>query len=90
MSVAEGTVVSAGWAGGGGKQVRIRHSGGYESYYLHLSAFGPGIRAGVRVKQGQMIGRVGATGTATARSCLPTSSTPPSTGSWRRASSPCC
>jgi murein DD-endopeptidase MepM/ murein hydrolase activator NlpD len=65
VSVAEGTVVSAGWAGGGGKQVRIRHAGGYESYYLHLSAFGPGIRAGVRVKQGQMIGRVGATGTAT-------------------------
>ncbi|MEX2270813.1 MAG: M23 family metallopeptidase [Vicinamibacterales bacterium] len=65
VSVAEGTVVSAGWAGGGGKQVRIRHAGGYESYYLHLSAFGAGIRAGARVKQGQMIGRVGATGTAT-------------------------
>lgn len=66
LSVADGTVVSAGWAGGGGKQVRIRHGNGYESYYLHLSAFGPGIRAGARVKQGQMIGRVGATGTATA------------------------
>ena len=66
LSVADGVVVSAGWAGGGGKQVRIRHSSGYESYYLHLSAFGSGIRAGVRVKQGQMIGRVGATGTATA------------------------
>jgi len=65
VSVAEGTIVSAGWAGGGGKQVRIRHAGGYESYYLHLSAFAPGIRAGARVKQGQMVGRVGATGTAT-------------------------
>lgn len=65
VSVAEGTVVSAGWAGGGGKQVRIRHAGGYESYYLHLSAFGPGIRPGARVTQGQMVGRVGATGTAT-------------------------
>lgn len=65
VSVAEGTVVSAGWAGGGGKQVRIRHSNGYESYYLHLSAFAPGIRPGARVNQGQMIGRVGATGTAT-------------------------
>ncbi len=65
VSVADGVVVSAGWAGGGGKQVRIRHSSGYESYYLHLSAFGAGIRSGVRVKQGQMIGRVGATGTAT-------------------------
>lgn len=65
VSVADGVVVSAGWAGGGGKQVRIRHGNGYESYYLHLSAFGSGIRAGARVKQGQMIGRVGATGTAT-------------------------
>lgn len=65
VSVADGVVVSAGWAGGGGKQVRIRHSSGYESYYLHLSAFGAGIRPGVRVKQGQMVGRVGATGTAT-------------------------
>lgn len=65
VSVAEGTVVSAGWSGGGGKQVRVRHAGGYESYYLHLSAFAPGLRAGDRVKQGQMLGRVGATGTAT-------------------------
>ena len=65
VSVAEGTVVSAGWAGGGGKQVRIKHAGGYESYYLHLSAFGPGLRPGARVSQGQFIGRVGATGTAT-------------------------
>jgi murein DD-endopeptidase MepM/ murein hydrolase activator NlpD len=66
VAVADGKVVSAGWAGGGGKQVRIRHSNGYESYYLHLSAFGAGIHAGAAVRQGQMIGRVGATGTATA------------------------
>ncbi len=65
VAVASGTVVSAGWAGGGGNQVRLRHSGGYETYYLHLSAFGPGIRAGVHVDQGQVIGRVGSTGTAT-------------------------
>jgi murein DD-endopeptidase MepM/ murein hydrolase activator NlpD len=65
VSVAQGVVVSAGWAGGGGNQVRIRHSNGYESYYLHLSAFGTGIRAGARVAQGQVIGRVGSTGTAT-------------------------
>ena len=38
---------------------RLRHSGGYETYYLHLSAFGPGIRAGAHVDQGQVIGRVG-------------------------------
>jgi murein DD-endopeptidase MepM/ murein hydrolase activator NlpD len=65
VAVASGTVVSAGWAGGGGNQVRIRHDGGTETYYLHLSSFGPDVRAGARVDQGQMIGRVGSTGTAT-------------------------
>jgi murein DD-endopeptidase MepM/ murein hydrolase activator NlpD len=65
VAVASGTVVSAGWAGGGGRQIRIRHAGGLESYYLHLSSFAAGIRAGARVEQGQFIGRVGATGTAT-------------------------
>jgi murein DD-endopeptidase MepM/ murein hydrolase activator NlpD len=65
VSVADGTVVSAGWAGGGGRQVRIRHAGGYESYYLHLSRFAKGIRAGARVRQDHVIGFVGSTGTAT-------------------------
>ena len=65
VAVASGVVVSAGWAGGGGRQVRIRHAGGFESYYLHLSAFAKGIRAGAHVDQGQLIGRVGSTGTAT-------------------------
>jgi murein DD-endopeptidase MepM/ murein hydrolase activator NlpD len=65
VSVAAGVVISAGWAGGGGKQVRIRHASGYESYYLHLSRFGKGMRAGARVSQGEVIGYVGATGTAT-------------------------
>jgi murein DD-endopeptidase MepM/ murein hydrolase activator NlpD len=65
VAVANGVVVSAGWAGGGGRQVHIRHGSGLESYYLHLSAFGPGIRSGVGVDQGQLIGRVGATGDAT-------------------------
>jgi murein DD-endopeptidase MepM/ murein hydrolase activator NlpD len=65
VAVASGVVVSAGWAGGGGRQVRIRHASGLESYYLHLSAFGKGIRSGAHVDQGQVIGRVGATGTAT-------------------------
>lgn len=65
VSVAAGVVVSAGRAGGGGNQVRIRHAGGYETYYLHLSRFAKGIRAGARVAQGEVIGYVGATGTAT-------------------------
>ena len=65
VAVASGVVVAAGWAGGGGQQVHLRHVSGLESYYLHLSAFASGIRAGARVEQGQLIGRVGSTGTAT-------------------------
>lgn len=65
VAVAGGGVVSAGWSGAGGNMVRIRHAGGLDSYYLHLSSFGKGIRAGRHVDQGQVIGRVGATGTAT-------------------------
>ncbi len=65
-SVASGRVVSAGWSGGSGRMVRLRHSDGYETYYLHLSAISKGIRSGARVAQGQQIGRVGSTGLATA------------------------
>lgn len=65
IAVATGTVVSAGRSGGSGNMVRLRHTNGYETYYLHLSAFAPGIRQGARVVQGQTIGRVGATGLAT-------------------------
>jgi murein DD-endopeptidase MepM/ murein hydrolase activator NlpD len=65
VAVASGTVVSAGWSGGSGRMVRLRHASGYESYYLHLSSFAKGIRAGARVDQGQLIGRVGSSGTAT-------------------------
>ena len=65
IAVANGSVVSAGRSGGSGNMVRLRHTNGYETYYLHLSAFAPGIRRGARVTQGQVIGRVGATGLAT-------------------------
>ena len=65
IAVATGTVVSAGRSGGSGNMVRLRHTNGYETYYLHLSAFASGIRKGARVVQGQVIGRVGATGLAT-------------------------
>jgi murein DD-endopeptidase MepM/ murein hydrolase activator NlpD len=64
-AVASGVVESAEWSGEAGRMVRIRHAGGYETAYLHLSSFGPGIRPGVRVDQSQLIGRVGQTGTAT-------------------------
>ena len=65
VSVAAGTVVSAGWAGGGGRTVRIRHASGFESYYLHLSRFAKGIKRGARVDQNDVIGYVGSSGTAT-------------------------
>lgn len=65
VAVASGTVVSASYDRANGRMVRLRHASGYHSYYLHLSAFAPGIRAGARVEQGQTVGRVGSTGLAT-------------------------
>jgi murein DD-endopeptidase MepM/ murein hydrolase activator NlpD len=65
VAVASGAVVSATFDRSNGRMVRLRHARGYETYYLHLSAFGPGIRAGTRVSQGRLIGRVGSTGLAT-------------------------
>jgi murein DD-endopeptidase MepM/ murein hydrolase activator NlpD len=65
VAAANGTVLSAGWSGGGGNMVHLRHSSGFETYYLHLSSIARGVRPGARLDQGQLIGRVGATGTAT-------------------------
>jgi murein DD-endopeptidase MepM/ murein hydrolase activator NlpD len=65
VAIASGVVSLAGWTNGGGRTVAIRHANGYESSYMHLSAFGRGIVPGARVVQGQTIGRVGATGLAT-------------------------
>jgi murein DD-endopeptidase MepM/ murein hydrolase activator NlpD len=64
-AVADGVVAFAGRKGGNGIQVLLRHRGGYETYYNHLSRVGPGIRRGVRVSQKQVIGRVGSTGLST-------------------------
>jgi len=65
VSVASGRVISATFDNTNGRMVRLRHGSGYVSDYLHLSAFGAGIRAGAVVTQGQTIGRVGSTGLAT-------------------------
>jgi murein DD-endopeptidase MepM/ murein hydrolase activator NlpD len=65
IAAASGVVTAATYDGTNGRMVRVRHASGYESFYLHLSAFGRGIRTGVRVEQGQTIGLVGATGLAT-------------------------
>ena len=64
-AVADGTVTAAGWNGGNGIQVQLRHRSGYETQYNHLSRLGPGLRAGVRVSQRQVIGYVGSTGLST-------------------------
>jgi murein DD-endopeptidase MepM/ murein hydrolase activator NlpD len=65
VAIADATVAGAAFTGGGGNTVVLRHAGGYESRYLHLSRYAPGMRAGTRVQQGQIIGYVGATGLVT-------------------------
>lgn len=64
-AVADGSVVSAGWDGGNGISIKLRHRSGYETMYNHLSRLGAGVRSGARVAQRQVIGYVGATGLAT-------------------------
>jgi len=64
MATADGTVVSASYGKANGNMVRLRHVRKMETYYLHLSRFAKGVRSGVRVRQGQIIGYVGATGLA--------------------------
>jgi murein DD-endopeptidase MepM/ murein hydrolase activator NlpD len=64
-AVADGTVVLAGWNGGNGIQVHLRHFSGYETVYNHLSRLAPGLRAGSPVGQRQVIGYVGSTGLST-------------------------
>lgn len=64
-TVAAGTVIFAGWNGGYGRLVTIRHDDTYTTMYAHLSRFAPGITKGVKVNQGDLIGHVGATGAAT-------------------------
>ena len=65
MASGDGVVKKAGWCGGGGNCVKIRHNSTYETVYAHMSKFARGIKNGVRVKQGQTIGYVGSTGKST-------------------------
>ena len=64
-AVCDGKVISAGWKGGYGNCITIQHSATYASNYGHLSHFAQGIKAGAKVKQGEIIGFVGSTGLAT-------------------------
>ena len=65
MASGSGTIKKAGWCGGGGNCVVIKHNSTYQTVYAHMSKFAKGIKKGVRVKQGQTIGYVGSTGKST-------------------------
>ena len=65
MASGNGTIQKAGWCGGGGNCVKIRHNSTYQTVYAHMSKFARGIKPGVRVRQGQTIGYVGSTGKST-------------------------
>ena len=65
MASGAGVIKKAGWCGGGGNCVVIKHNSTYKTIYAHMSKFANGIRNGVRVKQGQIIGYVGSTGKST-------------------------
>ncbi|TIW41337.1 MAG: M23 family metallopeptidase, partial [Mesorhizobium sp.] len=65
IAAGNGVIEKAGWAGGYGKQIIIRHANGYETSYNHQTAFARGIEPGVHVRQGQVIGYLGQTGLAT-------------------------
>ncbi len=65
MASGNGVIKKAGWCGGGGNCVVIKHNSTYQTVYAHMSKFAKGIRKGSRVKQGQTIGYVGSTGKST-------------------------
>ena len=65
MASGDGKIIRARWCGGGGNCVKIKHNSTYSTIYAHLSKFASGIKEGVRVKQGRIIGYVGSTGMST-------------------------
>ena len=65
MASGDGKVVRARWCGGGGNCIKIIHNSTYSTVYAHLKNFARGIKEGVKVRQGQIIGYVGSTGLST-------------------------
>ena len=65
MASGDGLITRSRWCGGGGNCVKIKHNSTYETVYAHMKNFARGIREGLRVKQGQVIGYVGSTGNST-------------------------
>ena len=65
MASGDGIITRARWCGGGGNCIKIKHNTTYETVYAHMKNFARGIKEGLRVKQGQIIGYVGSTGKST-------------------------
>ena len=65
MASGDGVIKRARWCGGGGNCIKIRHNSTYETVYAHMRNFARGIKEGLRIKQGQIIGYVGSTGKST-------------------------
>ena len=65
ISIGDGKVIQRSFSSGSGNMIKIKHNGTYTSGYMHLSKYGSGITVGASVRQGQVIGYVGATGLAT-------------------------
>ena len=65
MASGDGVITRARWCGGGGNCIKIKHNSTYETIYAHMKNFARGIKEGLRIKQGQIIGYVGSTGNST-------------------------
>jgi len=65
MASGSGVITRARWCGGGGNCIKIKHNSTYQTIYAHMKNFASGIKEGIRVKQGQIIGYVGSTGKST-------------------------
>ncbi|MBN9673931.1 M23 family metallopeptidase [Roseibium aggregatum] len=65
LAAGNGTIAKAGWSSGYGRRIELRHTNGYTTTYNHMSGFAKGMKEGVRVSQGQVIGYIGSTGLST-------------------------
>ena len=65
MASGDGLITRARWCGGGGNCIKIKHNSTYQTIYAHMKNFARGIKEGLRIKQGQIIGYVGSTGNST-------------------------
>ena len=65
MASGSGIIKRARWCGGGGNCIKIKHNSTYQTIYAHMKSFAAGIKEGIRIKQGQIIGYVGSTGKST-------------------------